>query len=160
MDQEEFLNGHQIYFSQFWSYREEGYINLYLLRETNATMWSKLLMGIILGFMKIHHVSERVPEWGPELFLSDFVLQRSVIYQFVCTLGDKSNSVIKVTCGHHPWNQEDRPCIRKGSWMMTRSNFEVKRSLIYLFVCNLQDKFIGVVKTTYGHPPRSKEDHR
>ena len=59
---------------------------------------------------------------------------------------------------HHPWNQEDPPWIRKGSWKMTRSNFEVQRSVKYQFVYTLWNKFNGVVKITYGHLPWSKED--
>ena len=46
-----------------------------------------------------------------------------MIYQFVCNFRDKSNGVIKHTYQHHPWNQEDPPWIRKGSWKLTRSTF-------------------------------------
>ena len=38
---------------------------------------------------------------------STFELQGSVIYQRQCTLKNKSNGVIKITYGHHPWNRED-----------------------------------------------------
>ena len=38
---------------------------------------------------------------------STFELQGSVIYQCQCTLKNKSNGVIKITYGHHPWNRED-----------------------------------------------------
>ena len=61
----------------------------------------------------------------PDLLLSIFQLQRSVIYQFVCTRQDKSNFVIKMAYGHHPWNQEGPLWIRKGSWIMTRSTFVI-----------------------------------
>ena len=80
-------------------------------------------MDIIVGVKKILHTSGRVPGGWQDLLLSNFELHRSVIYQFVCTLWDKSNGVIKIPYGHHPWNQEDPPWIRKGSWKMTRSTF-------------------------------------
>ena len=123
MDQEGFLKDDQIYFCQIMSYREVWYINLFVLCKTNLMMWSIILMDIIISVMKILHRSGRVPEGWQDLLLSNSELQRSVIYQYVCTLWDKSNGVIKITYGHHPWNQEDPPWIRKGSWKMTRSTF-------------------------------------
>ena len=154
MDQEGFFNGDQLYVCKFFSYREVWYINMYVLWETNPIFWSKLLIDIILRVRKILHVSGGFLNADNNYF---FVLQRSVIYQFVCTLWEKSNGVIVITYEHHPWNQEYPPWIRKGSWKMTISNFEVKRSVIYHFVCTLQDKFNGVVKSTYGHLPWYKE---
>ena len=113
----------QIYFCKFLSYREVWYINLYVLCETNPTVWSKSLMDIILWIRMILPGSGRAPGRWPGLLLSIFELQRSVIYQFVCTLRDKSNGVIKISYGHHLWNQEDPSCIRKVSWKLTISTF-------------------------------------
>ena len=129
-------------------------------------MYSKSLMDIILNSSLIH---QEYPPWirtdswkWPDLLLETFQLQRNVIYQFVCTLQDKSNGMIEVAYGHHPWNQAGPPWTRKGSWMMTRSTFcqffLLQRSVIYPFVCMLQDKYNDVVKITYGHHPWCHED--
>ena len=107
MDEERFLKDDQIYFCQLLSYKEVWYINLYVLCETNPMVWSKLLIHIIIGVKKILHGSGRVPEGWPDLLLSNFKLQRSVIYQLVCTFWYKSNGVIKITYAHHFWNQEE-----------------------------------------------------
>ena len=150
----------QIYFCKFLSYREVWYTNLYVHCETNPMVWSKSLMDIILPILIILHASGRLYQehYGLDLLLSIFELQRSVIYQFVFTLWDKFNGVIIITYEHHFSNPDYPSWIRKGSWMMTRSTFELQRSVIYQFVCTLQDKFNGVVKITYGHLPWSKED--
>jgi len=121
--QEEFLKDDQIYFCKFLSFREVWYINFYVLCETNPIVSSKSLIDIILGIRKILHGSGRVPERWPDLLLTIFELQRSVIYQFECTLQYKSNGLVKITYGYHSWCQEDHPWIRKGSWSMTRSTF-------------------------------------
>ena len=125
MDQEGFLKYDHIYFCQFISYREVWYINLFVLCKTSLMMWSTIFMDIIISVMKIDilHGSGRDPEGWQNLLLSIFELQRSVIYQYVCTLWDKSNGVIKITHWHPPWNQEDPPWIRKVSLKMTRSTF-------------------------------------
>ena len=106
-------------------------------------------MDIIIDNRKILHGSGRVPEGWLDLPLSILDLQKSLIFKFLCSLWDKSNGRIKITYEHHPLNQEDPQWIRKGSWKMSRSNFKVKRSVNYQFVCTLQDKFNGVVKITY-----------
>ena len=87
-------------------------------------VWSKSFMDVIFGIRKIIHGSGRVPERWPDLLLTIFELQRSLIYKCLCTLWDKFHGVIKITYGHHPWNQEDPSWIRKGAWKMTRSTFE------------------------------------
>ena len=113
----------QIYFCQFLSYREVWYTNLYELCETNPMVWSKSPMKTIHGIRNVLHGSGRVPEGWSDLTLPMFELQSSKIYQLVCSLWEKSNGVIKITFGHHLWNQEGPPWIRKGSWKMTRSTF-------------------------------------
>ena len=80
--------------------------NFYVLCKTNSMVWSKLLMDIILGVRMVLHGSRRVSDGPPYLLLSIFELQRSVIFQFVCTLQYKSNGVFKITYGHHYWCQK------------------------------------------------------
>ena len=109
---------------KFLWYREVWYINLYVLCEKNLMVWSKSLTDIILGIRKILHGSGSVFEKLPDLLLTIFEQHKGVIYQFKCTLQDKSNSVITITYGYHPWNQEDPLWIRKDSWNMTRSRFD------------------------------------
>ena len=72
--------------------------------ETGPMVLSKLLINIILGFIKILHESGRVSEGWTDLLLYIFGLKRSVIYQILCTLWDKSNNAIKITYGHDGWH--------------------------------------------------------
>ena len=105
------------------SYRELWYIDFYVLCEKNLIVSSKSLINIILGIRKILHGLGRVPERWPDLLLTIFELQKSVIYKFECTLQDKSTGLVKITNGHHLWCQEDPPWIRKGSRRMRWSTF-------------------------------------
>ena len=59
-------------------------------------------MDIIFGIRKVSHGSGRVFEKLPDLFLTIFELQRSLIYQFVCILRGKSNKRVTITFEHHP----------------------------------------------------------
>ena len=59
----------QIYFCKFLSYRKVWYINLYVLCETNPTVWSKSLMDIILWIRMILPGSGRAPGRWPGLLL-------------------------------------------------------------------------------------------
>ena len=86
--QEEFLKDDQIFFCNFFSYREVWYIILFVLWYTNPMVWSKSLMDIILRIRDILHGSGRVLEKWPDLLLTIFVLQGSVIHQFLCTAWD------------------------------------------------------------------------
>ena len=121
MDKDGFLKVDKIYFCKFLSNKEMWYINLYVLCKTNSIMWSKLFMDIIIGVKKFLHGSGRGPEGWPDLLLSNVKLQRSAIYQFVCTFWYKSNCVIKITYVQHSRNQEDPLWMRKGSWKRTSS---------------------------------------
>ena len=88
-----------------------------------------------------------------------------MIYQFLCTLWEKSNGVIKITFGHHYWILEDPPWIRKGSWKITRSTFVNFLAIekCYISICNyfvkknpmvwsklLMDIILGVGKILHG----------
>ena len=53
-----------------------------------------------------------VPEGWSNIFFK-FWRQRSVIHQIVCIFWDKSNGLVKITYGCHPWDQECPPSIRK-----------------------------------------------
>ena len=66
-----------------------------------------------------------------------------VIYQFVCTLWDKFNSVIKITYGHHPWGKECPPCIRKTISGTLLINFFLDISVVCQIVCIFKDKSNG-----------------
>ena len=145
MNQKEFPKNDQIYFCKFWSNRKVWHINLYVPCETSPMVWSKFLMNITIGVRNILNGWGRLPEGWTDLLLYIFELQRSVIYQFVCTLWDKSNGVIKITYGHHPWGKEYPPCIRKtisGTFLI---NFflDIYISVVCQIVCIFKDKSNG-----------------
>ena len=110
----------------------------------------------LFGLRRILHGSGRVPKGWPDLVFLIFELQISEIYQFVCTLGVKSDGVVKLTYGHDPWCKKDPPWIRKGFWRINRSIFvnnwateKCHKSICLYFV----RKFQWCDKITYGHDP-------
>ena len=88
-------------------------------------------MDIIIGVKKFFHGWGRVLVGWPDIILSNFELQKSVIYKFVCTLWEND------TNEYNLWNQEDYPWIRKSSWMMNRSTFVKILSYIEVWNINL-----------------------
>ena len=84
-----------------------------------------------IRYGQVHHIGSVLGSWNPSqesgksskirkcswwmqnVSINIFKIQRSVTYQIVCILKDKSIGVLKITYGHHPWGQERPPCIRK-----------------------------------------------
>ena len=83
------------------------------------------------GYGRWHHIGTIWSSWSPsqesgtsskvgkcswrmtQYIFFKFWRQRSVIHQIVCIFWDKSNGLVKITYGCHPWDQECPPSIRK-----------------------------------------------